>query len=184
MYFPHTCHTNVTGVICCCLLTFNNTLKNCVQYTSYISSKYYTPYFHCYYAEHVTSQPSSHVANIRPLISAASGKRIVQNTDLQGIDRIITDILNASTLECVPSLQTYPVFRKHTPCYNYDLDAMTKASSYNSREVRKKLHVYKLNALNYRHFNNFKYRLQKGYGMNYIALSVQIPKKAKNFFIT
>ena len=96
MYFPHICHTSVKGVICCCLLTFNNTLKNCVQYISYnISSKYYTKYFQRYYAKHVTSQPSSHAASICQLIPTASRKSMDQNTDLSGVDRIITDILNA-----------------------------------------------------------------------------------------
>jgi hypothetical protein len=94
MYFPDTHYTSVTGVICCCLLTLNNTLKNCVQYISYISSKYYTTYFQRYYAKHVISQPS-HAASISPLIPAASGKSTVPNTDLYSVDRIITDVLNA-----------------------------------------------------------------------------------------
>jgi hypothetical protein len=170
MYFPHTCHTSVTGVICCCLLTFNNTLKNCVLYISYNISSKYTTYFQRYYAQHVTSQPSSHAASIRPLIPAASSKSMALNTDLlRSVDKIITDIINDSTLECVPSLLTYPVFRKHTPCYNHGPDAMTEASSYNSgtqtlftRPVRYKLHVHKPYALNCRIFSNhFKYRLQE-----------------------
>jgi len=127
---PHLSHK--TGVVCCCLLTFNNTIKKCVQYISYnISSRYYTTYFQRYYAKHVTSQPS-HSANIRPIRPVASRKSMLQNTNLlYSVDRIITDILNARTLECVPSLQTYPVFRKHTLCYNHDPEAMTEASSYN-----------------------------------------------------
>lgn len=191
MYFPHTCHTNVTGVICCCLLTFINTLKNCVQFISYnISRKYYTTYFQRYYAKHVTLQPFSHTTSIYPLILVASCKSMVHNTDLlQSTDRIITDSLNARTLECVPSLQTYPVLRKHTLCYNHGPDAMTEASSYNlgtqtllKRPVRYKLHLHKPYALNCRIFSNHcKYRLQEGIWSELYYLECSNTKEGTEF---